>query len=98
MSNSAAPGSVQEAQANVEEFAIQLLIKLHEKKTIDNDIKELKQTFKEEGVPVQIVSSIINRIKADKKKSESEIFEAETIREWLELNSKIDDSIGMLVD
>jgi uncharacterized protein (UPF0335 family) len=68
-----------------------------QKKALDQDIKALKDEFKEEGVPVGIVTSVINKIKAQKKKSDSEIFEEDTIKEWLESNADIDNDIGALI-
>ena len=85
-----------EARENIENFSIRYLNLLLEKKKVDFDIKELKQEFNEEGVPTGKVASIINRIKADKKKSDSELFELEAMREWIESNSEIDDAIGQL--
>jgi uncharacterized protein (UPF0335 family) len=85
-----------EARTNIEDFSKRYLNLLLQKKTIDFDIKELKQEFNEEGVPTGKVASIINRIKADKKKSDSELFELEAMREWIESNSEIDDQIGQL--
>lgn len=86
-----------EARANIESFAKRLLNLLKEKKSIDEDIKALKEEFKEEGVPVGIVTSVLNRIKAEKKKSDSEKFEEDTIKEWLEANTEIDNEIGILI-
>jgi uncharacterized protein (UPF0335 family) len=85
-----------EARTNIENFSIRYLNLLLEKKKVDFDIKELKQEFNEEGVPTGKVASIINRIKADKKKSDSELFELEAMREWIEANTEIDDAIGQL--
>ena len=89
--------TTQEARANIESFAKRLLNLLKEKKSLDEDIKALKEEFKEEGVPVGIVTSVLNRIKAEKKKSDSEKFEEDTIKEWLESNTEIDNEIGILI-
>lgn len=86
----------EEARKNIEDFANAYLEKLQEKKRLDQEIKDLKDEFKEEGVPVGIVTSAINKIKADKKKNDSQKFEEDTIREWLETNDNIDNQIGML--
>lgn len=86
------------ARTNIENFAKRLLELQKQKKTIDIDIKALKEEFKEEGVPVGVVQKIINKIKAIKKKSDTEIFEEDTIQEWLESNPDIDDSIDRLND
>jgi len=87
----------EEARANVEEFSKRFLELSLQKKAIDADIKAIKEEYKEEGVPVAIVAKAINNIKADKKKSDSELFELDTIKEWIQANSEIDDQIGELV-
>jgi len=88
--------SSEEARANIENFAKRFGELQKQKKVIDQDIKALKEEFKEEGVPVGIVCSMFNKIKAEKKKTDSQIFEEETIKEWLEANAEIDDVIGEL--
>lgn len=85
-----------EAQKNIEEYAKRYLNLLKEMAGLNDDIKALKQEYKEEGVPVQIVSTVINRIKREKKKTQSEIFEEETIKDWLLGNTDIDNDIGEL--
>ena len=87
----------QQARENVETFAKRFLNLQQQKKVIDQDIKALKEEFKEEGVPVSIVVSSINKIKANKKKTDSEKFELELIQGWLEENADIDNDIGILI-
>lgn len=89
--------TTEEARANIENFTKRLIELMKQKKAIDQDIKALKDEFKEEGVPVGIVSSVLNKIKSKKKKSDSERFEEETIQEWLEANPDIDSAIGDLI-
>lgn len=89
--------TTEEARANIEEFTKRFLNLQKQKKALDQDIKALKDEFKEEGVPVGIVASVINKIKAEKKKSDSEIFEEDTIKEWLQTNPEIDSEIGELI-
>ena len=89
--------STEEARRNIEDFPRRFLNLQKQKKQIDEDIKALKQEFKEEGVPVNIVVAVINKIKQRKKKSDLEILEEETIKEWLESNKDIDDEIGELI-
>ena len=89
--------STEEVRRNIEDFACRFLNLQKQKKQIDEDIKALKQEFKEEGVPVNIVVAVINKIKQRKKKSDLEILEEETIKEWLESNKDIDDEIGELI-
>lgn len=87
----------EEARANIESFTRAYLELLQQKKTLDEEIKSIKEEYKEEGVPVAIVSKVLNKIKAEKKQSDSEKFEEDTIKEWLETNQAIDDSIGILI-
>ena len=89
--------TTEEARTNIENFTKRLIELMKQKKAIDQDIKALKDEFKEEGVPVGIVSSVLNKIKSKKKKSDSERFEEETIQEWLEANPDIDSAIGDLI-
>lgn len=89
--------TTEEARQNIEEFTKRYLNLQMQKKALDQDIKALKDEFKEEGVPVGIVASVINKIKSDKKKTDSERFEEDTIKEWLESNADIDNEIGALI-
>jgi uncharacterized protein (UPF0335 family) len=88
--------STAQARENVETFAERYIELLKQKKALDQDIKALKQEFKEEGVPVSMVTRALNTIKANKKKTSAEIFEAETIQDWLESHKDIDDGISEL--
>lgn len=87
----------EEARTNIENFTKRFLDLQKQKKAIDQDIKALKDEFKEEGVPVSIVTSVINKIKREKKKTDSERFEEDTIQEWLVSNADIDNDIGELI-
>lgn len=87
----------EEVRESIENFAKAYLEVLQEKKRIDEDIKVLKENFKEEGVPVGIVCKALNKIKAEKKRTDSERFEEETIQEWLQANTQIDDMLGILM-
>lgn len=89
--------SSEESRANIEEFSKRYIELLKQKKELDADIKALKEEFKEEGVPVSIVTKVLNTLKAKKKKTDSEIFEEQTIQEWLEENTEVDDGLGILV-
>lgn len=86
----------EEARTNIESFTNRYLELLIQKKTVDHDIKALKEEFKEEGVPVGIVTKVMNRIKIEMKKSDSELFEEDKIKEWLLSNSELADKIGIL--
>ena len=89
--------STEEARENIESYTKRFLELQKQKKSIDQDIKALKDEFKEEGVPVSVVNAVINKIKAEKKKTDSELFEIETIKEWLQKNIDIDNDIGELI-
>ena len=85
------------AQKNIEDFTKRLLNLEHQKKVISEDIKALKNEYKEEGVPVQVVTRVINQIKREKRQSEGEIHEEIVIKDWLQSSTEIDDDIGSLV-
>lgn len=87
----------EDTKQNIVDFANALLTLQLRKKEIDNEIKDLKADYKENGVPVGIVSKCISTIKTRKKKSESEIFELETIEAWLESDKTVDDNITELI-
>lgn len=89
--------TVEEARENVENFTKEYLKLLIHKKTIDEEIKEMKNNYKEDGVPVALVCKVINKIKASKKKTDSEKHEEDIIGDWLETNKDIDDSISTLM-
>lgn len=82
---------------NIEAFAERFLNLEKQKKTINDDIKALKEEFNQEGVPTQVVVKCINAIKKLKKKTDSEIFEEETIQEWLQASQSISDSISDVI-
>lgn len=86
-----------EAKQNIEKYAKRLLNLEQQKKIIQEDIKALKLEFKEEGVPVGVVSRVINQLKREKKQTEGELHEEIVIKDWLSSNTEIDDEIGALV-
>lgn len=86
-----------ETKQNIEKYAKRLLNLEQQKKIIQEDIKALKLEFKEEGVPVGVVSRVINQLKREKKQTESELHEELVIKDWLSSNTEIDDEIGALV-
>jgi hypothetical protein len=89
--------SSEEAKTNVIDCMKELTGLLKQKKEIDDEIKTIKQKFKEEGVPVQIVAKAITAIKADKKKTASEKFEFDTIKDWGEADANVSASIDELI-
>lgn len=86
-----------DSQKNIESFAKRLLNLEHQKKALQEDIKALKDEFKEEGVAVGIVTRVINQIKREKKQSEGEQHEEIVIKDWLTSNKEIDNEIGSLI-
>ena len=89
--------SSEEARQSIENFARAYLELLLKKKELGAEIKDLKDAFKEEGVAVGIVCKALNKIKSEKKKSDSEIFEEEKVKEWLHGNPGIENSISELI-
>jgi len=89
--------SSEEARTSVESYALEAIAILKKKKQLDDELKEIKQHYKEEGVPVQIVSKVISIVKSNKKKTASERFEVDTITEWLENNPNISNGIDELI-
>jgi uncharacterized protein (UPF0335 family) len=81
--------SSEQAREGVIKYTKRYVELLKQKKTIDQDIKALKQEFAEEGVPAGVVSSLISKIKADLKKSDAEKFELDTMRDWIESVTEI---------
>lgn len=88
--------SQEDVKRNIVDFANRFLSLQLQKKAIDEEIADLKAEFKENGVPVSIVTKCINSIKSKKKKTESEIFELETIEAWLESDKGVDQNITEL--
>lgn len=82
-----------DAKENCVTFGTRYLNLLLSKKRIDEDIKALKQEFTEQGVAVNVVIKAINKLKANKKMTESQTFELDTIYTWMENSKEIDDSI-----
>lgn len=86
-----------ESKQKISDFTKRYINLLKDKKRLDADIKALKDEFKDEGVPVQIVCKAVNVLKTLKKKTDSQIFEEEKIQEWLQEDKDIDNDIGELV-
>lgn len=88
--------SSEQARTGVVEFAERYVELLKQKKVIDQDIKALKQDAAEDGVPAGVVSSLIGKIKSDLKKSDAEKFELDVMREWLESQTKLIETLQEL--
>lgn len=86
-----------EARENIENFSKEYLKLVMQKKSIDEEIKEMRNNYKEDGVPVGKVTKVLNKIKANKKKSDTEQTEENIIEEWLENNKEIDDMLTSLI-
>jgi uncharacterized protein (UPF0335 family) len=85
-----------EQRENIENYTKRLIELLKQKKVIDHDIKELKCEFKEEGVPVGIVTKVFNMVKKQQNQTDSELFEELCVKEWIESNTEINDGISEL--
>lgn len=82
---------------NIKSFVGEYQALLLQKKEIDESIKELKDNYKEDGVPVGVVSKVLNKIKAQLKMSESDRLEEEIIMEKLEADENILVNIEALI-
>lgn len=89
--------TAEEVRENIENFTKEYLKLLLQKKMIDEEIKDIKNNYKEDGVPVSIVCKVINKIKSSKKKTDSEKHEEDIIADWLEANKDIDNDISTLL-
>lgn len=85
-----------EAVENIINFAKDLQRLQMQKKQIDDEIKDMKQTWKEEGVAVGKVAKVLNKLKAMAKQSEADRFEEEIIEEKLAANEAIQNNIAVL--
>lgn len=90
------------ANTQTKEIIINFLLHLIEfevrKKELMLEIKDLKNDYKEEGIPVPLVTSLFNIVKKNKKRTPSERFEADAIMTWLEESKEIDDALLKLVE
>jgi uncharacterized protein (UPF0335 family) len=90
--------SQDEVMENIKSYAIALIEKQLEKKQLDEDIKTIKDNFKEEGVPVSLVTKVMNKIKAKMKQSEADALEEDIIMEKLEADEDIQSNIAALIE
>ena len=89
--------SSSEAKQKSIEFATRLLNLQISKKQIDEDIKALKAEFLEQGVAVNVIAKAVSKIKTNKKMTESQLYELDTITAWLEGDQGVSDSIVELM-
>ena len=78
------------------EFSNCYLNLLDQKRTIDLDIKELKQEYDEQGLATKVVVKAINSLKKEKKETISQQDELAMFKEWLSENKEVDDKICAL--
>lgn len=86
------------AKTDILSYAVRYLRLQLDKKKIDQDVKALKQEFKEEGIAVGVVQKAINVAKANKKRTDAERFELETITEYIEENPEAQDLLTELAE
>lgn len=89
--------SQEEVLVKIEDCAREILKLQSAKKKIDEEIKEIKQAYKEDGIAVGLVNKAINEIKKMKKQNASEQFELDIIIDRLSNNKDIDDSITEII-
>lgn len=89
--------STAEAKEKSIAFATRLLNLQISKKQIDADIKALKAEFLEQGVAVNVITKAVSKIKTNKKMTESQMYELDTITAWLEGDQTVADSITELM-
>ena len=78
------------------EFSNRYLNLLEQKRTIDLDIKALKQEYDEQGLATKVVVKAINSLKKEKKETISQQDELAMFKEWLSANKEVDDKICSL--
>lgn len=78
------------------EFSNRYLNLLEQKRTIDLDIKALKQEYDEQGLATKVVIKAINSLKKEKKETISQQDELAMFKEWLSANKEVDDKICSL--
>lgn len=78
------------------EFSNRYLNLLEQKRTLDLDIKALKQEYDEQGLATKVVVKAINSLKKEKKETISQQDELAMFKEWLSANKEVDDKICSL--
>ena len=76
----------------IERFVADLTDMEVKKQLILEEIKDLKNDYKEEGIPVALITKLFKKTLNDKKKTDSERFEEETITEWLAESKIVDEA------
>jgi hypothetical protein len=88
--------STEEIFTEIKTYASEIFALQMQKKAIDIEIKEAKQTWKENGVAVSKVSKVLGQLKARAKMSEADKLEEDIIFEKLEADEDIQDSLAQL--
>lgn len=78
------------------EFAEKLIGLQLQKKGIDAEIKDLKNEYKEEGVATSLITKIVNKMKAEMKKTSGELLEEDILTEKMNANEELKDKISSL--
>ena len=86
----------EEVMEKVYEYAEKMIELQLAKKAIDQEIRSLKEEYKEEGIAVNLVAKILNKLKAKKKLSDGDILEEDILTEKIEANDKIQDMLSTL--
>jgi uncharacterized protein (UPF0335 family) len=89
--------TTEEIKGKITDYAKALLDCQLRKKEIDQEIKDLKEEFKEEGIAVGKVTAVLNKIKAQMKKSETDRVEEDMIADILESNEDISNTMAMII-
>lgn len=89
--------STEEVMESSYEFALAIIEKQIQIKSIQEEIKEIKENYKEQGIAVSTVNRVINTLKTKAKKDDSELLEEQIILEKMEANQKIQEQIAILV-
>ncbi len=89
--------STEEVLKTSYEFADAILEKQLEIKSIQAEIKDIKDEYKEQGVAVNVITKALNKIKARMRMSDGDILEEEIILEKLEANDKVRDNLQALI-
>jgi len=89
--------STEEVMKTSYDFALAILEKQIQIKAIQEEIKEIKENYKEQGIAVNAVNRVINTLKSKAKKDPGSILEEEIILEKMEANQDIQDQIAILV-
>jgi len=90
--------STEEVMKASYDFAHAILEKQIQIKSIQDEIKEIKANYKEQGIAVNAVNRVINMLKTKAKKSPGEVLEESIIMEKMEANKDIQDQITILVN